>query len=74
VIQLLISFPNLVEMMRACGPVRDEDCAPTSLRAILMAHLEPSLAARVGKLDAGQMQTVCEYVLAGVILTTAPAA
>jgi hypothetical protein len=75
-VQLPISFPDLVEIMRACGAVRAEDCTPTKLRATMTAQLtssEPSLADRVCQFDADQMQVVCEYILAGLMLTVVPA-
>ena len=73
---LPISFPDLVEIMRACGPIRAEDCTPKQLRAQMVNQLtssEPRLAARVRQFDADQMQTVCEYVMQGLALAAVPA-
>ena len=75
-VQLPISFPDLIEIIRACGPIRADDCTPKNLRAVMIAQLsgsEPRLAARVRQFDADQMQAVCEYVLAGIMLTAVPA-
>jgi hypothetical protein len=73
--QLPISFPDLVEIIRACGPIRPEECTPKRLRAKMVNHLslvEPRLAARVRQFDSDQMQAVCTYVLNGLELAAVP--
>jgi hypothetical protein len=75
-ISLPISFVDLIEIIRACGPIRAEDCTPKQLRALMLNQLntsEPRLAARVQQFDADQMQTVCEYVMQGLALSAIPA-
>jgi hypothetical protein len=74
--QLPISFPDLVDIMRACGPVRPEDCTSKRLRNILINQLtlsEPRLATRVRQFDTDQMRAVCDYVRKGLELVAVPA-
>jgi hypothetical protein len=74
--QLPVSFPELVELLRALGPVQAADCNPKALRALLLAQLdttEPALAKRVRQFRADHMEVLCEYVLLGVKLAGRPA-
>jgi hypothetical protein len=74
--QLPVSFPELVELLRSCGPVQAADCTPKDLRALMVAQLgvsEPALANRVRQLRADQMEAVTEYVLLGLKLAGRPA-
>jgi hypothetical protein len=74
--QLPITFPDLVEILRACGPVLPEDCTPKRLRPIAVNQLtisEPRLAARVRQFDSDQLQALCDYVQAGLKLAAVPA-
>jgi hypothetical protein len=75
-VSLPISFVDLIEMVRACGPIRADDCTAKQLRALMLTQLntsEPRLAARVRQFDADQMQAMCEYVLQGLVLAAVPA-
>jgi hypothetical protein len=75
-VSLPISFVDLIEIIRACGPIRAEDCSPKQLRVLMLNQLntsEPRLAARVRQFDADQMQAVCEYLLQGLLLSAVPA-
>ena len=74
--QLPVSFPELVELMRACGPIRVADCTPQQLRPHLIAQLsltEPPLANRVRQFRPDQMEAVCQYILLGLKLAGRPA-
>ena len=75
-VQLPISFPDLLQIMRACGPIRRADCIPQHVRATMIAQLdgsEPRLAARVRQFRPDQMEAVCEYILIGLKLAAVPA-
>jgi hypothetical protein len=74
--RLPISFPDLVEILRACGPVRAADCNPKYVRATAMAQLtmsEPRLANRVRQFKDDQMQTLTDYILLGLQVAAVPA-
>jgi hypothetical protein len=74
--QLPITFPDLVEIMRACGRVRPEDCTPKRLRVMAVNQLtftEPRLAARVRQFDSEQLRALCDYVLKGLDVAAVPA-
>lgn len=74
--RLPISFPDLVEIMRACGPTRAADYNPKSIRATAVAQrstTEPRLANRVRPFKDDQMQTLTEYVLLGPQVAAVPA-
>lgn len=74
--QLPISFPDLIEIIRACGPIQPGDCRAQHLRSLMVDQLsltEPRLAARVRQFDADQMQTVCDYINMGLGLVAVPA-
>ncbi|HJZ92358.1 MAG TPA: hypothetical protein VKE40_15890 [Gemmataceae bacterium] len=75
--QLPITLPDLVEIIHACGPVCAEDCQAERLQSILIAQLtmsEPRLATRVRRSDQEQVETLSNYVLAGLELAAIPAA
>jgi hypothetical protein len=74
--QLPISFPELVELMLACGPVSPTDCTPKHLRAVMLAQLtatEPALANRARRFTDEQMRTLTDYMLVGLKLAAVPA-
>ena len=74
--QLPNSFPELVELMRACGRVGATDCTPKHLRAVMLAQLtatEPALANRVRRFTDDQMRTLTDYMLVGLKLAAVPA-
>lgn len=74
--QLPITFQDLVDILRACGPVRLQDCSSKRLRNILINQLtlsEPRLATRVRQFDTDQMRAVCDYVRKGLELAAVPA-
>jgi hypothetical protein len=75
--QLPISFPELVEAMRACGPIGAGDCTPKHLRSLMVAQLtatEPAIANRIWRFTDDQLRAMCDYILAGVRLAAVPAA
>jgi hypothetical protein len=75
--QLPITFPELVEAMRACGPVVATDCTPRHLRSVIVTQLtvtEPALANRIRRFTDEQMRSLTDYVLAGVHMAAVPAA
>jgi len=37
--KLLVSFPELADILRACGPVRSEDSTPNLLRSIVASRM-----------------------------------
>jgi hypothetical protein len=74
--QLPVSFPELAELLRACGPIQQADCSPRELRALMVGQLnstEPALANRVRQFRPDQMDVLAEYVLLGVKLAARPA-
>jgi hypothetical protein len=74
--QLPISFPDLVEILRSCGPILAADCTPKNVRAIAVAQLtvaEPRLAHRVRQFTDDQMRAVADYMLVGLRLAAVPA-
>jgi hypothetical protein len=74
--QLPISFPDLVELLRASGPVSPTDCTPKYLRTLIVTQLaitEPRLATRVRQFNDDQMRAVTDYILLGLKLAAVPA-
>jgi hypothetical protein len=74
--QLPVSFPELVELLRACGPITESKCTPKEVRALTIAQLnttEPRLANRVRQFRPDQMETLCEYIRLGLKLAGRPA-
>jgi hypothetical protein len=75
--QLPLTFPELVEVMHACGPIHPEECTPARLRAIMVKQLtltDPRLASRVQQFDADQMEALSTYIMTGLSLVAVPAA
>jgi hypothetical protein len=74
--QLPVTFPELIEIIRACGPISKTDCIPKRLRQMMVAQLSTSesrLAARVRQFDTDQMEAVCAYIMQGLNLVAIPA-
>jgi hypothetical protein len=74
--QLPITFPDLIEIIRACGRVCPQDCTPKRFRVMAVNQLtvsEPRLAARVRQFDSEQLRALCDYVLKGLNLAAVPA-
>jgi hypothetical protein len=56
---------ELLELVRACGPLHLDKCAPTFLGDFLAGNLAaplPQLAAKVRKLDDTQLDNLCDYL------------
>jgi hypothetical protein len=66
--QLPISFLSLFEILRACGPIRAENCNPKYVRAAAMSQRttsEPRLPNRVRQFKDDQIHSVTDYVVLG---------
>jgi hypothetical protein len=70
--QLPVSFPELAEILRSCGPLQAADCTPRELRALIVGQLnvtEPALANRVRQFRQDHMQDLTEYIQLGLKLS-----
>jgi hypothetical protein len=71
--QLPVSFSELVELLKACGPIHAADCTLQEVRALLVAQLgitDPALEKRVRTFRPDQMDALCEYILSGLKLAS----
>ena len=71
--QLPVSFSELVELLKACGPIQAADCTLQEVRALIIAQLgmtDPALEKRVRTFRSDQMDALCEYILSGLKLAS----
>lgn len=60
-----LTLDELMEVVRTCESIEIEDCTPPYLQDFIAARLAdtfPSLAAKVRRFDADEMDQLCEYI------------